>query len=65
MDDNPLSLWMYFGGGLRVCMALKVLLCSNDDESPQHWSVLRAILHRSCIFAPEGELKGNKKSKIK
>jgi hypothetical protein len=25
-------------------MALKVLLCSGDDELPQHWSVLRAIL---------------------
>jgi hypothetical protein len=24
-------------------MALKALLCSGDDESPQHWSVLRAI----------------------
>jgi hypothetical protein len=24
-------------------MALKVLLCSGNDESPQHWSVLRAI----------------------
>jgi hypothetical protein len=30
-------------GGLRVFMALKALLCSGDDESPQHWSVLRAI----------------------
>ncbi len=27
MVDNPPSLWMYFGGGLRVCMALKALLC--------------------------------------
>ncbi len=26
-----------------VCMALKALLCSGDDELPQHWSVLRAI----------------------
>jgi hypothetical protein len=26
-----------------VCMALKALLCSGDDESPQHWNVLRAI----------------------
>ncbi len=44
MDDNPLSLWMYLGGGgLRVCMALKVLLCSVNDELPQHRSVLRAI----------------------
>jgi hypothetical protein len=24
-------------------MALKVLLCSGDDASPQHWSVLKAI----------------------
>ncbi len=30
-------------GGLRVCMALKALLCSGNDELPQHWSVLRAI----------------------
>jgi hypothetical protein len=43
MDNNPPSLRMYFGGGLRVCMALKVLLCSSDDALPQHWSVLRAI----------------------
>ncbi len=43
MGNNPLSKRMYFGGGLRVCMALKVLLCSGNDESPQHWSVLRAI----------------------
>jgi hypothetical protein len=34
---------MYFLGGLRVFMALKVLLYSGNDESPQHWSVLRAI----------------------
>jgi hypothetical protein len=34
---------MYSVGGLRVFMALKVLLCSGDDESPQHQSVLRAI----------------------
>ncbi len=26
MGDNPPSLWMFLGGGLRVCMALKVLL---------------------------------------
>jgi hypothetical protein len=24
-------------------MPLKALLCSSDDASPQHWSVLRAI----------------------
>jgi hypothetical protein len=43
MDDNPPSLWMYFLGGLRVFMALKALLCSGDDELPQHRSVLRTI----------------------
>ena len=43
MGDNPPSLRMYSLGGLRVFMALKVLLCSGDDESPQHRSVLRAI----------------------
>jgi hypothetical protein len=43
MDDNPPSLQMYFLGGSRVFMDLKVLLCSGDDESPQHRSVLRAI----------------------
>ncbi len=30
-------------GGLRVCMALKALLCSSNDELPWHWSVLRAM----------------------
>ena len=34
---------MYSLGGLRVFMALKVLLCSGNDELPQNWSVLRAI----------------------
>ncbi len=29
--------------GLRVCMVLKALLCSSNDELPQHQSVLRAI----------------------
>ncbi len=44
MGNNPPSLCMYFwGGGLRVCITLKVLLCSGDDALPQHWSVLRAI----------------------
>jgi hypothetical protein len=43
MGNNPPSLRMYFGGGLRVCIALKALLCSGDDVLPQHWSVLRAI----------------------
>jgi hypothetical protein len=32
-----------FGRGLRVCMAIKVLLCSKDEALPQHWSILRAI----------------------
>jgi hypothetical protein len=43
MANNPSKLRMYFGGGLRVCMALKVLLCSGNDASPQHRSVFRAI----------------------
>ncbi len=43
MGNNPPSKRMYFGGGLRVCMALKALLCSGNDELPQHRSVLRAI----------------------
>jgi hypothetical protein len=43
MGDNPPSLRMYSLGGLRVFMALKALLCSGDDESPQHRNVLRAI----------------------
>ncbi len=36
MGDNPPSLRMYFMGGLRVFMALKALLCSGNDASPQH-----------------------------
>ncbi len=43
MGDNPPSLRMYSLGGLRVFMALKGLLCSGNDELPQHRSVLRAI----------------------
>jgi hypothetical protein len=43
MGDNPPSLRMYFGGGSRVFMDLKVLLCSGDDESPQHRIVLGTI----------------------
>jgi hypothetical protein len=39
MGDNPPNLGMYFMGGLRVFMALKVLLCSGNDASPQHHSV--------------------------
>jgi hypothetical protein len=43
MGDNPSSLWMYFWGGARVFMDLKALLCSGDDELPQHQSVLGTI----------------------
>ncbi len=43
MGNNPLSLRMYFEGRLRVCMVLKVLVCSSNDALPQDWSVLRAI----------------------
>jgi hypothetical protein len=43
MGDNPPSLRMYSLGGLRVFMALKALLYSGNDETPQHWNVLRAI----------------------
>ncbi len=43
MGDNPPSLRMFFWGGLRVFVALKVFLCSGDDALPQHWSVLKAI----------------------
>ena len=48
MGDNPPSLRMYSLGGLRVFMALKALLCSGNDESPQHRSVLRAINTLNC-----------------
>ncbi len=34
---------VFFRGGVRVCMALKALLCSGNDALPQYWSVLRAI----------------------
>ncbi len=43
MGDNPPSLRMYFWGGSRVFMDLKALLCSGDDESPLHRSVLGTI----------------------
>ncbi len=43
MADNPPSKRVYFFGLLRVCMALKALLCSSNDVLPQHRSVLRAI----------------------
>jgi hypothetical protein len=39
---------MYSLGGLRVFLAHKALLCSGDDESPQHRSVLRAIHTLNC-----------------
>jgi hypothetical protein len=43
MGNNPTSLRMYFLEGSRVFMDLKALLCSGDDELPQHWSVLGTI----------------------
>jgi hypothetical protein len=43
MDDNPPSKRYNFGGRVRGCMAIKVLLCSGNDALPQHQSVLRAI----------------------
>jgi hypothetical protein len=43
MGNNPPSLRMYFLGGWRVFMDLKVLLCSGNDELPQHRSVLGTI----------------------
>ncbi len=43
MGDNPPSLRMYFLWGSRVFMDLKVLLCSGDDESPQHRRILGTI----------------------
>ncbi len=36
IGDNPPSLRIYFLGGSRVFMDLKALLCSGDDELPQH-----------------------------
>ncbi len=44
MDGRqPPQLADVFWGGLRVFMAPKALVCSGNDELPQHWSVLRAI----------------------
>jgi hypothetical protein len=43
MGDNPSSKRISFLGGLRVFMPLKALLCSGDDASPQHRSILRAV----------------------
>jgi hypothetical protein len=43
MGDNPPSLRVYFLVGLRVFMDLKALLCSGNDESPQHRSVWGTI----------------------
>jgi hypothetical protein len=43
MGGKPLCLRMYFGGGLRVFLALKALLCSGDDALLQNRSVLRAM----------------------
>ncbi len=43
MGNNPKSKWIYLLGVLRMCIALKVLVCSGNDALQQHWSVLRAI----------------------
>jgi hypothetical protein len=43
MGDNPPSLRMYFLGGSRVFMDLKALLCSGNDDTPQHRGVLGTI----------------------
>jgi hypothetical protein len=43
MVNNPPSKWIYFGGLLRVCMALKTLQCCGDASSPEQRSALRAI----------------------
>ncbi len=40
---QPPKLVDVFWGGLRVRMAFKMLLCSGNDASPQHLSILRAI----------------------
>jgi hypothetical protein len=40
---TPQACRCILGGGLKVCMALKALLCSGIDESPQHRSTLRAL----------------------
>jgi hypothetical protein len=53
MDDNLPSLRIYFLGGLRVFMALKVPLCSGNDEPPQHRSVLRAI---NILNSPKNDI---------
>jgi hypothetical protein len=43
MGDIPPSLRVYFLRGSWVFIDLKALLCSGDDELPQHWSLLRTI----------------------
>ena len=43
MGDNPPCKRAYCFGEWKGRMALKGLLCSGDDASQQHWSVLRAI----------------------
>ncbi len=57
MGDNPPSLRLYFLGGSRVFMDLKALLCSSNDESLQHRSVLgtiNALNSPKVIFACSG-----------
>ncbi len=44
MGDNPPNKQIIWGGQVRKCMAIKALLCSRNDASPQHWSVPRAIV---------------------
>ncbi len=73
MGNCPPSLRMYFLGGLRVFMDLKAFLCSGDDESPQHRSVLgtintlnspkRYLLARGVITHPVDALVQSKRSR--
>ncbi len=41
--DNPPRKRVCFLFGLKGCMALKTLLCSGDDASPEQRSTLKAI----------------------
>ncbi len=54
MGNNPPSLRMYFLGGPRVFMDLKALLCSGNDESPQHRSVLGTI---NALNSPKSHIR--------
>ena len=46
IGDNHPSKRICFLWGVVGFMALKMLLCYGDDESPQHRSILRATGHR-------------------